>query len=173
MFMHLPKHHPNHRFCPSVATVYKTNEIINILMFPRVHGWQSLVRRWRFEVYFISKTSKLQTNMLGCYFFILETVFKIVSIKSLSGSTIFCKKHYKTWAIFEAQITRVAVTMVNVTYSDFMKMHKIANMLISFTRDTFPHAQITPDPQIILWRLSRAFFCRICLWALLECARNP
>ena len=52
---------------------------------------------------------------------------------------MFCKKHYKTWAIFEAQITRVAVTMVNVTYSDFMKMNKITNMLISFTRDTFPH----------------------------------
>ena len=62
-----------------------------------------------------------------------------MSIKSSSGSTIFCKKHYKTLAIFEAQITRVAVTMVNVAYSDFMKMNKITNMLISFTRDTFPH----------------------------------
>ena len=62
-----------------------------------------------------------------------------MSIKSSSGSTIFCKNHYKTWTIFEAQITRVAVTMVNVAYSDFMKMNKITNMLISCTRDTFPH----------------------------------
>ena len=29
--------------------------------------------------------------------------------------------------------------MVNVAYSDFMKMNKITNMLISCTRDTFPH----------------------------------
>ena len=62
-----------------------------------------------------------------------------MSIKSSSGSTIFCKKHYKTWAIFEAQITRVVVTMANVAYFDFMKMNKITNMLISCTRNTFPH----------------------------------
>ena len=29
--------------------------------------------------------------------------------------------------------------MLNVAYSDFMKMNKITNMLISYTRDTFPH----------------------------------
>ena len=31
------------------------------------------------------------------------------------------------------------MTTANVTYSDLMKMHKIVNMLISFTRSTFPH----------------------------------
>ena len=53
MFMHFTNSNQNHWFCLSVATVYKTNEIINILMFPRALGCQGLVRRWRFEACFI------------------------------------------------------------------------------------------------------------------------
>ena len=130
--MHLSNLHQIHEFCLPIATVCKTNEIINILIFPKALGCQSLVRRWRFEACFIKQTS-ITISCPDAIFLILDAVFWTVSIKSSSGSTILCKNHYKTLVIFETQITRVAVTMVNVANSDFMNCFTCeSNVLLYF-----------------------------------------
>ena len=48
--------------------------------------------------------------------------------------------YYKTHAFLSAQIAHAALTIVDVTYSDFTKLLKIRTVLRTFTRSIFTHA---------------------------------
>ena len=54
---------------------------------------------------------------------------------------IFIHKYYKTNAFVMAQIACVALTMVNVAYSDFVKKLKNKNGLRTLTRSIFAHTR--------------------------------
>ena len=58
-----------------------------------------------------------------------------------SGSAIITNRHYKNSVICASENGCGALTMENVTYSDFMKIMKNAIMLRMLTRATFAHAR--------------------------------
>ena len=58
-----------------------------------------------------------------------------------SGSAIIANRHYKNSVILASENGCGALTMENVTYSDFMKMMKNAILRRMLTRATFAHAQ--------------------------------
>ena len=54
---------------------------------------------------------------------------------------IFNIKHYKNNAFFISQDVGVALTIVNVEYSEFMNLLQNENVLRTLTRSTFTHTQ--------------------------------
>ena len=54
---------------------------------------------------------------------------------------VFEITHYKNSVFFISQNVRVALTIVNVEYSEFMNLLKNQNVLRTFTRSTFTHTQ--------------------------------
>ena len=54
---------------------------------------------------------------------------------------IFNITHYKNSAFFISQNVGVALTIVNVEYSEFMNLLKNHNVLRTLTRSTFTHTQ--------------------------------
>ena len=64
-------------------------------------------------------------------FLILAAVFWTVAVKSSSGSKIFINIYYNTNAFLITQIAHVAVTLVNVMYSEITKLKSVStNILI-------------------------------------------
>ena len=81
--------------------------------------------------------------------------------KSCSGSAILAIRHYKSNAFLIAENACDALTMENVTYSDFMKIMKNENVLRTYTRNIFAHTQNSSGFTIhSLVNVSGIFICK-------------
>ena len=81
--------------------------------------------------------------------------------KNCSGKAILAIRHYKNNAFVIAENACDALTMENVTYSDFMKIVKNENVLRTNTRSIFAYTQNSSGFTIhSLVKVSYIFVCK-------------
>ena len=85
--MHLSNLHQIHRFCLPIATVYKTNEIINILMFSDRTWTAPRCSRVAIRTVFPVEKQQIAKSNVGSHFFDYRCSFLD------SGDQIFERQH--------------------------------------------------------------------------------
>ena len=129
-------------FGSPIATVYKTNPILNILTFSTTIRQRHADRTWRSRPYIRGWKRTRAKSVLGHIFFLILHGFcrwrrkkTAVAKRLLQSDTI------KKQCFFIAEDACDALTMENVTYSDFMKIMKNENVLRTHTRSIFAYTQ--------------------------------
>ena len=125
-----------------MVTAFKTNEIFNILMFCNAIGQQRTICTLQVKRYISNIKLEIKKIVSDNTFLLLLHWCCRRWLKNKSRKQVIFKiTHYENNAFFISQNVRVALTNVNVEYSEFMNLLKNQNVLRTCTRSTFTHTQ--------------------------------